>query len=121
MTLKHSPQANGGMKVMNMKKNPFTVSLGRKLLIAAVVVAIGAVGTAAVEKVTGAKLGFVYIIFSVISGSIALSCGEEVINIMRFRKLKKSYFDPQYRSKVLDAAVYEEIREQVKQQRKSNE
>ena len=103
--------------IMNMKKNPFTATLGRKLLIAAVVVAIGAVGTAAVEKVTGAKLGFVYIIFSVISGSIALSCGEEVMNITRFRKLKKSYFDPQYRKKVLDAAVYKEIREQVKQRR----
>ena len=58
-----------------------------------------------------------YLIISTLTGGIAMSCAESFSTMMKFRKLQKAYRDPKYRRKVLDAAVYREIREQVKQRR----
>ena len=46
-----------------------------------------------------------------------MSCGDAVMNMNRFRKLQKAYRDPAYRRKMLDAAIYREIKEQVKLRR----
>ena len=101
-------------EIMHMKKNPFVPSLRRKLITAAAIGIGGIVITAAAAKWTGLDLSFVYLIFSAVSAVLALSCAQQIINAMRFRKLQKAYNDPKYRQKVLDAAVYREIRDQVK-------
>ena len=103
--------------IINMKKNPFAPALRRKLLIAAAVALVGNVGTALAAKMTGANLDILYLIFSVLAGALAMSCAEELTYMGRFRKLQKAYRDPAYRKKVLDAAVYREIRDRVIQSR----
>ena len=103
--------------IMRMKKNPFAPALVKRLLLAATVGIVGIVGTALIEKRSGTNLGYVYLTISAITGALALSCGESFVNMRRFRKLQKAYKDPSYRKKVLDAAVYREIKEQVKQRR----
>ena len=105
-------------EIMHMKKNPFAPLLRRKLITAAAIGIGGIVITAAAAKWTGLDLSFVYLIFSAVSAVLALSCAQQIINAMRFRKLQKAYNDPKYRQKVLDAAVYREIRDQVKLNRK---
>ena len=106
--------------IMNMKKNPFAASLCRRLLIAFAVEAVGIAVTAVIEKSTGASLGYVYVLTSVLSGSLAISCAESVLNMSRFRKLQKAYRDPEYRRKMLDAEIYKELHEQVKQRREQS-
>ena len=103
--------------IMNMKKNPFAPDLRRKLLTAALVEIVGVAAIAIAEKATGARLGYLYLIISAVAGCLAMSCGDAVMNMNRFRKLQKAYRDPAYRRKMLDAAVYREIKEQVKQRR----
>ena len=103
--------------VMQMKKNPFAPVVRRRLLIAALVGIGGVLVTAVIEKTAGISLGYVYLIISVLTGSIAMSCAEDFSTMLKFRKLQKAYQDPKYRRKVLDAAVYRELREQVKQRR----
>ena len=103
--------------IMNMKKNPFAASLYRKLLIAVLVEIAGVAITAVIEKSTGASLGYVYLLVSLLTGSLAFSCAENISSMRRFRKLQKAYRDPEYRHKMLDAVIYREIREQVKQRR----
>ena len=104
----------------------YSLALGSSdwhLLYGAVLVAgltvglIGNLGTAIAEKATGADLGFAYLAFSAFAGSLALSCGEALVNVLRFRKLQKAYRDPRYQQKLLDAAVYQELKAQVERRR----
>ena len=103
--------------IPEMKENPFAPAVRRRLLIAVAAGIGGALVTAVIEKTTGSGLGFLYLIFSVLTGGIAMSCADDISTMGKFRKLQKAYQDPKYRRKVLDAAVYREIREQVKQRR----
>ena len=104
-------------EIMNMKKNPFAHRVLRKLLTAAAIEILGVLVTAAVEKNTGVRLGFVHLAISALTGLLALSCAEDIVHMRQFRRLQKAYRDPAYRKKVLDAAVYREIREQAVRQR----
>lgn len=106
-------------QIAQMKRNPFVAPMAAKLVIAAAVVLLGILITGAIERATGASLGFVYLVISAVSGSLALSCADQIVNAVRFRKLQKAYRDPEYRRKVLDAAVYRELREQVKSRREN--
>ena len=103
--------------IMKMTKNPFAPAVRSKLLIAVLVGIGGALVTAIIEKTTSRGLGYVYLIVSVLTGGIAMSCAEDFSTMLKFRKLQKAYQDPKYRRKVLDAAVYRELRERVKQSR----
>ena len=103
--------------ILRITKNPFVPSLRKRLILAAAVGLCGNLGTALEERLTGADLGFVYLVFSACSGFLALSCGEALVNALRFRKLQKAYRDPQYRRKLLDAAVYQELKSQVERRR----
>ena len=104
-------------EILGMKRNPFVPTLRRRLILAAAVGLIGNLGTAIAEKATGADLGFAYLAFSAFAGSLALSCGEALVNVLRFRKLQKAYRDPRYQQKLLDAAVYQELKAQVERRR----
>ena len=105
------------VEILRMEKNPFVPVLVRRLILAAAVGLCGNLGTALAERSTGAELGFAYLAFSSFAGYLALRCGEAVVNVLRFRKLQKAYRDPQYRRKLLDAAVYQELRSQVERRR----
>ena len=101
-------------ELADMKRNPFTAPMLTKLAIAAAVVIGGILITALIERATGAELGVVYVIISTASGALALSCAGQIVNAIRFRKLQRAYRSPQYRQKLLDAAVYRELREEIK-------
>ena len=104
-------------EIAQRKRNPFAAPMVTKLVIAAAVVLLGILITGAIERATGAELGFVYLVISAVSGSLALSCADQIVNAVRFRKLQRAYRDPEYRRKLLDAAVYRELREQIESRR----
>jgi hypothetical protein len=73
----------------------------------------GIVGTALIEKYTGAELGFLYIIFGIVTSSLALAFGNRLINMLRFRKLQRAYRNPDYQENLIQSEVYKKIYEQV--------
>lgn len=106
------------MDILRMERNPLMASFWKKLLFTAIVGIGGNLGTAIVAKNTGADLSFAHLVFSIFTGSLAMTCGQALVNALRFRKLQKAYRNPQYRKKLLEAEVYQELREQVKRRRK---
>ena len=105
------------MEILRMEKNPFVPILRRRLILTVLVGLCGNLGTALVERSTGAELGFAYLAFSAFAGYLALHCGEALVNVRRFRKLQKAYRDPRFQRKLLDAAVYQELKTQVERRR----
>lgn len=100
-------------EISRMKKNPYAKSTFLTLIIAAAVGIGGIVGTALIEKYTGAELGFLYIIFGIVTSSLALAFGNRLINMLRFRKLQRAYRNPDYQENLIQSEVYKKIYEQV--------
>ena len=101
-------------EISRMKKNPYAKITFLTLIIAAAVGIGGIVGTALIEKYTGAELGFLYIIFGIAASSLALTFGNRVVNMLRFRKLQRAYRNPDYQENLIQSEVYKKIYEQVK-------
>ena len=100
--------------ISRMKKNPYAKSTFLTLIIVAAVGIGGIVGTALIEKYTGAELGFLYIIFGIVTSSLSLAFGNRLINMLRFRKLQRAYRNPDYQENLIQSEVYKKIYEQVK-------
>ncbi len=100
-------------EISRMKKNPYAKSTFLTLIIVAAVGIGGIVGTALIEKYTGAELGFLYIIFGIVTSSLALAFGNRLINMLRFRKLQRAYRNPDYQENLIQSEVYKKIYEQV--------
>ena len=103
--------------IAGMKKNPYAASTLLALILTAVVGIGGILGTALIEKRTGAELGFVYILFSAATGALALTFGNRLMNLLRFRKLQRAYRKPAFMEKKIKAAVYGKIYDAIVKQR----
>ena len=105
-------------EIYHMKKNPFVKGM---LVTLAIGVAVGIVGnllTALIEKLTGADLRYLYVILSSLSGLIALAAAGRLMNIFRFRKLQRTYQQPAFWDRLIDAEMYRLLYDQVRQEQK---
>ena len=105
-------------EIYHMKKNPYVKGM---LVTLAIGVAVGIVGnllTALIEKLTGADLRYLYVILSSLSGLIALAAAGRLMNIFRFRKLQRTYQQPAFWDRLIDAEMYRLLYDQVRQEQK---
>lgn len=106
-------------EIYHMKKNPYVKGM---LVTLAIGVAVGIVGnllTALIEKLTGADLRYLYVILSSLSGLIALAAAGRLMNIFRFRKLQRTYQQPAFWDRLIDAEMYRLLYDQFRQEQKA--
>lgn len=103
-------------EIKDMKKNPFHAGILRYILLAALA-GVGMLVTAWISKATGWDLDLAYPILGGAGGLLALGFGDQLVYAVRFRRLQRSYEKEGFDEKAIEAAVYNELRDQIRSQR----